>query len=66
MRKLINLTMAGIIVAGMGIGLSGCSDESKEKTQTTISTPNGKTTETHEVKIDKSGQNPPAAPAEKH
>jgi len=65
MRKLIGAVMTGVVLAGMGMGLAGCSDETKEKTQTTVSTPGGKATETIEHKIDKSGSNPPMAPAEK-
>jgi PBP1b-binding outer membrane lipoprotein LpoB len=43
-------------------GLTGCSDESKVKEQTTASTPDGSTTVTKETKVDSSGSNPPAAP----
>ncbi len=31
MRKLISLTMAGVVAMGLGITLSGCSDESTAK-----------------------------------
>lgn len=60
MRKVINLTMAGVLAMGLGITLSGCSEESKTESKTTQSTPNGKTTETETKTIKQSGDNPPA------
>jgi hypothetical protein len=59
MRKLISATMMGVLLTGLGVGLSGCSDESKEKSQVTTSTPGGKTTQTVEKSVKTSGDNPP-------
>jgi len=61
MRKLINVTVMGVVVLGFGMGLSGCSDEAGTKTTTTTTAPGGKTTTTDESKVNKSGENPPAA-----
>ena len=60
MRKVISLTMAGVLAMGLGITLSGCSEESKTESKTIQSTPGGKTTETETKKIQQSGDNPPA------
>jgi hypothetical protein len=65
MRKYISTLFAGIMLCGFGVGLTGCTDETKTETQTTIKTPDGSAKETHIDKIDKSGQNPPLAPSEK-
>jgi hypothetical protein len=60
MRKLINLTAMGVVAMGLGIGLSGCSEEASTKSQTTTQGPGGKTTVTDEKKVTTSGDNPPA------
>jgi hypothetical protein len=60
MRKLISATMMGVLLTGLGIGISGCSEEAKEKSQVTTQTPGGKTTQTVEKKTETSGSNPPA------
>jgi hypothetical protein len=66
MRKLINTLMAGLILTGLSVGMTGCSEESGVKETTKITKPDGSTTtETNQVKINKSGENPPAAPSEK-
>ncbi len=62
MRKLISAAMMGVLLTGFGIGISGCSEESKETATTKISTPGGTTTKTEETSIKQSGQNPPPAP----
>jgi hypothetical protein len=59
MRKLISLTMMGVLAMGIGVGLSGCSEESKTESRTTQSTPGGKATETTTKSVKESGQNPP-------
>jgi hypothetical protein len=43
MRKLISVTMMGVLLTGLGIGISGCSEEAKEKGQPTTTTPGGPT-----------------------
>jgi hypothetical protein len=60
MRKLICLTLMGVLAMGLGIGISGCSDESKTESKVTQSTPGGKTTETTTTSTKQSGENPPA------
>jgi hypothetical protein len=65
MRKLIRATVFGLTVAAAGIATSGCSDTTETKEQTTIKAPGGTATETRSIKVEKDGQNPPAAPSEK-
>ncbi len=65
MRKLLTMVMAGVASAGLMFGLVGCSDETGTKEEIKIKGPEGTTTERHEVKVEKSGKNPPAAPSEK-
>ena len=62
MRKLISATMMGVVLTGFGIGISGCSDETKETSQSKISTPGGTATTTKTESVKQSGQNPPAPP----
>jgi hypothetical protein len=65
MRKLISLTMMGVLAMGLGVGISGCSDEAGTKTTQTTTAPDGsKTKVTSENKVETSGNNPPA-PASK-
>jgi len=65
MRKLISLTMMGVLAMGLGIGIAGCSDESGTKTEQTTTSPDGsKTKVTVDKKVETSGSNPPA-PASK-
>ena len=65
MRKYISTVLAGIMLCGFGVGLTGCTDEAAVKEETKISTPGGTAKETHIDKIDKTGKNPPLAPSEK-
>jgi hypothetical protein len=65
MRKLINTLVAGVVLGGIGVALPGCTDETGTKSETKVTTPEGSTTERREIKVDKSGQNPPVAPSEK-
>ncbi len=66
MRRMFNTLMAGLILGGLSIGMTGCSEESGVKQETKITKPDGsQTTETRQIKVDKSGESPPAAPSEK-
>ena len=66
MRKSISAFLAGVMLFGFSVVLTGCTEESGVKTDTTIKAPDGSSTrETHEIKIDKKGDNPPLAPSEK-
>jgi hypothetical protein len=61
MKKLISLTMMGVLAMGMAIGLVGCSDEAGTKTtQVTTGSDGSKTKVTSEQKVETSGSNPPA------
>jgi hypothetical protein len=51
--------MASIMMAGLGISLAGCSEESSEKVQTTAKSPGGTTTAVESVTVKKTGDNPP-------
>jgi hypothetical protein len=59
MRKLISSTMMGVLLTGLGIGLSGCSDESSVKSETKATGPGGTTTVTDKTSVKTSGDNPP-------
>jgi hypothetical protein len=62
MRKLIKIALAGVLMTGVCVGLSGCSEETGEKIQTKITTPGGTATRTDETRIKQSGDNPPPPP----
>ena len=49
-------------LALLSVAVVGCGKESSVKKTTTVTTPEGKTTETTETTIDMHGKNPPAAP----
>jgi len=59
MKRFIATLLIPAILAG---GIAGCSEKEVSKTKTTEKTPDGKTTETIEHKVEKSGKNPPEAP----
>lgn len=63
MRKLLRVTMMGILAAGLGINLAGCSDQATSEKQSTESGPGGKTTVTEKTTVKQSGDNPPAPKA---
>lgn len=63
MRKLLRLTMMGILAAGLGLNLAGCSDEATSERTATVSGPDGKTKVTEKTTVEKSGNNPPPAKA---
>jgi hypothetical protein len=64
MRKLISATLCGVVVAS-AVGITGCTDSTGTQETTKITTPTGTATETKSNKIEKTGNNPPAAPSEK-
>ncbi len=59
MRKVIHAFGAGLILTGLAVGLTGCTDESSSKTQTEVKTPGGTATVTEKTTVTKSGTNPP-------
>lgn len=59
MRKLISVTMMGVLAMGLGIGISGCSDETGVKKEEKVTTPGGTTTTTEQTKVKQTGDNPP-------
>jgi hypothetical protein len=65
MRNLMMTGVLGLGLAAIGIGLPGCGDTTETQEKTKITTPGGTATETHDVKVNKTGSNPPAAPSEK-
>jgi hypothetical protein len=66
MRKSISALLAGVMLFGFTIVLTGCTEESGVKTDTKITAPDGSSTrQTNETKIEKKGDNPPLAPIEK-
>jgi hypothetical protein len=65
MRKSLNTLMAGLMLVGTCVAFTGCTEETGTKQEIKTTTPGGTTTERREVKVDKSGQSPPAAPSEK-
>ena len=66
MRKAISAVLAGFVLFGFTMVLPGCTEESGVKTETKLTAPDGSTTrQTNETKIDKKGDNPPLAPAER-
>ena len=60
MRKLISLTMMGVLAMGLTIGITGCSDEAGTKVVETTKGPEGTTKVTTEKKVQTSGDAPPA------
>jgi hypothetical protein len=64
MRRVVTTTLAGALLMGFGSAFVGCTDETGSKEEVKVTTPSGTTTQTNEVKIKKSGENPPPAPAE--
>jgi hypothetical protein len=65
MRKYISTLLAGIVLCGFGVGLTGCTDESAVKTETKVTTPDGTAKETHIDKVETSGSKPPSLPSDK-
>jgi hypothetical protein len=66
MRKSISAFLAGVMLFGFTIVLTGCTEESGVKTDAKITAPDGSsTTEHREIKVNKSGENAPLAPSEK-
>jgi hypothetical protein len=65
MQKLTRALMAGMVLAGFGLGLAGCADESGVKTETQVKGPGGTTTVTDKETVKKTGENPPAVPTNK-
>ena len=64
MRKMISATMAGAMLFGLSAGMVGCSDETGTKEVVKETGPGGTTKETKEIKVQKSGENPPLAPSD--
>jgi hypothetical protein len=59
MRKLICLAMMGVLAMGLGVGISGCSDETGTKPAPTTTSPGGMSKGTGETKAPTSGEIPP-------
>jgi hypothetical protein len=59
MRKLISVSMAAVLMAGISSSLVGCSDESSVTEKREVKGPGGTSTETAKVTVEKTGSNPP-------
>ena len=64
MRKVMNTMLVGAMLAGLTIGMVGCTEEASVTKETDIKAPGGTTKVTEKTSVDKSGQNPPATPGE--
>jgi hypothetical protein len=64
MRKFMRAAMAGLTLAAIGIGITGCADESTVKSETQVKTPGGTATKTETSTVSKTGSNPPAVPGD--
>ncbi len=60
MRRTLSAALVLGLLSFPTVGLIGCSDESKVEKKETVSTPEGTTTTTSDVKVQSSGSNPPA------
>ncbi len=65
MRKLMTTMLTTLVLAGLTIGMVGCTEETGTREQVKIKTRDGTTTETRDVTVKHSGDNPPPAPSEK-
>jgi hypothetical protein len=64
MRNLMTTLLASAVLAGLTFGMIGCTEETGSKEEIKTTTPGGTATETREIKVKKSGDNPPVAPSE--
>lgn len=64
MQKFMRVAMAGLTAAAIGIGITGCADESSVKSETQIKTPTGTATKTETSTVKQTGSNPPAVPGD--
>jgi hypothetical protein len=64
MRNVITTMLASALLAGLTIGMAGCTEETGTHEEK-VKAPGGTTTESRDIKVNKSGDNPPAAPSEK-
>jgi len=60
MQKLFNTTLTGVMLAGLSIGLVGCTDEASVTKETVVKDAGGTAKITEKKTIDTSGKNPPA------
>jgi hypothetical protein len=58
-KRNIGILAAGATVAGLVIGLAGCSDTSSSKSETEAKGPGGTSRITEKTTVTKSGNNPP-------
>jgi hypothetical protein len=65
MRNVLRTMLASAMLAGLTIGMVGCGEETGTREEVKIKTPTGTATETREIKVKHTGDNPPAAPSEK-
>jgi hypothetical protein len=58
MRKLISLTMTGVLAMGLGVGISGCTEEAGTKPAPTTAAPGGMNKGPGETKAPIPGESP--------
>jgi hypothetical protein len=63
MKRLLSSSLILGLLCLPAVGLVGCGEESKTKTQETVTTPGGQTTSTTENKVKSTGENPPPSSA---
>lgn len=56
-----SLVVIPLVLSLFSVGLTGCAEKETSKSETTIKTPGGKTTISHETEVKKTGKNPPSA-----
>jgi hypothetical protein len=54
------LTALALLLSMIPLGMTGCAEKEKSKSETTITTPGGETKITHETEVKKTGKNPPS------
>jgi hypothetical protein len=64
MRKLISMTLAGVMLAGLSIAMVGCTEEAGVTRETEIKGPGGATKVIDKTTVEKTGKNPPAVSVE--
>jgi hypothetical protein len=65
MRNVMTTMLASAVLAGLTIGMAGCTEETGTHEEVKIKSKDGTTTESRDIKVNKSGDNPPAAPSDK-
>jgi hypothetical protein len=65
MRKIINTLMAGVMLSGISVAFTGCTDDTATKQDNKITAPGGTATPKRDINVDKPGPASPLAPPDK-